>query len=290
MNPINADETVHGKPDVIPASREWLKPLGAIAVAALAFVGIIALQQVRLKQPSLWIEQPEQAVEQEKMRLQMLKQAPAFGFDNVLSNWVFLNFLQYYGDEPAREKTGFGLSPNYFDIITERDPRFTMAYLFLSGSVSYELGQPERAIAMMSRGTQVLSPKIDEPAFQVWRLKALDQLLLIGDVPGAIVSFENAADWTKGTAYASIEPILRGTANFLRTDPNSKPVRVMAWASVYEQASAVGDKQTTARARREILKLGGKFVKDPQGYEIVVPPPRTPPSPQPSASPSPPAN
>ncbi len=287
---MNADGTVNDRPDVIPASREWLKPLGAMVVAALAFVGIIALQQLRLNQPSLWIEQPEQAIAQEKMRLQMLKQAPAFGFDNMLSNWVFLNFLQYYGDEPARDKTGFGLSPNYFDIITERDPRFTMAYLFLSGSVSYQLGQPERSIAMMQRGTQALSPKIDDAAFQVWRLKALDQLLLLGDIPGAIVSFENAADWTKGTPYEVVEPVLRGTANFLRTDPNSKPVRVMAWTSVYQQAIAVGDKQTTARARQEILKLGGKFVKDPQGYEIVVPPPRNPPSPQPPASPSPSAN
>jgi hypothetical protein len=250
----------------------WLRLLGLAAIAVAAFVGVVTLQSSRLKQPSLWAENPVQATAQEKARLQMLKQAPTFGFDNLVSDWVFLNFLQYFGDEPARQQTGVGLSPNYFDIITRLDPRFTMAYLFLSGSVSHQLGQPELAIAMMQRGTDALSPKIDEAAFQVWRLKALDQLLLLGDVPGAIHSFEQAANWTKGTSYASIEPILRGTANFLRTDPNSKPVRVMAWGAIYEQATALGDKKTAARAKQEILALGGKFVEK-DGNVFVVPPP-----------------
>lgn len=247
--------------------------LGGMAIAGIALGGVILLQIAHLNQPSLWVENPAQATEQEKLRLQMLKQTPSFGFDNLVADWVFLNFLQYYGDDAARQKTGFGLSPNYFDIITRRDPRFTMAYLFLSGSVSHQLGKPELAIAMMKRGTDALSPQIDDAAFQVWRLKALDQLLLSGDVPGAINSFENAANWTRGTSYAEVEPILRGTANFLRTDPNSKPVRVLAWGSIYEQAIALGDKQTAARAKREILALGGKIVEK-DGNMIVQPPPK----------------
>ena len=248
--------------------------VGLITIAILAMVGVVMLQRSRLNQPSLWIENPAQAMEQENIKLQMLKQTPSFGFDNLLANWVFLNFLQYYGDEPARQKTGYGLSPEYFDIITRRDPRFTMAYLFLSGSVSHQLGKPELAVAMMQRGTDALSPQIDDAAFQVWRLKALDQLLLLGDIPGAINSFERAADWTKGTSYAEVEPILRGTANFLRTDPNSKPVRVLAWGSIYEQALALGDKQTEARARQEILALGGRIVEK-DGNVIVLPPAST---------------
>lgn len=251
--------------------KNWLPAVGLWAIAIVAFGGIISLQWLRLNQPALWLEDPSQATAQERVRLQLLKQTPTFGFDNLIASWVFLNFLQYYGDEPARKVTGYALSPEYFDIVTQRDPRFAAAYLFLSGSVSHQLGQPELAIKMMQRGTDALSPQIDESAFQVWRIKALDQLLLLGDVDGAISSFEQAANWTQGTAYAEIEPILRGTANFLRTDPNSKPVRVMAWASIYEQAIATGDKQTEARAKQEILTLGGKFVEK-DGSVIVVPP------------------
>lgn len=259
----------------LSSSRQgWLTSLGLVAIGAVALAAIIFLQRARLQQPSLWVENPAQATEQEQLRLQLLQQAPSFGFDNLLGDWVFLNFLQYYGDDEARSKTGFGLSPKYFDIITRRDPRFTMAYLFLSSSVSYQLGQPAVAIAMMQRGTDALSPEIDDQAFQVWRFKGLDQLLLLGDTAGAIQSFDKAADWTRGTSYAEVEPILRSIASFLRTDPNSKPVRVMAWSSVYEQANATGDQQTAARAKREILALGGRFVER-DGKLLIIPPPRT---------------
>lgn len=251
------------------------KAAGLVAVAIAAMGGIILLQSSQLKQPSLWAENPAQAAEQERLRLQLLKQTPTFGFDNVMANWVFLNFLQYYGDDAARNATGYGLSPDYFDYITRLDPRFVMAYLFLSGSVSHRLGKPDVAVKMMQRGTDALSPQMDDAAFQVWRLKALDQLLLLGDIPGAIESYEQAANWTKGTSYAEIEPILRGTANFLRTDPNSKPVRVMAWGDIYQQAMAIGDQQTADRAKRNILSLGGKFVEK-DGNVFVVPPPRDP--------------
>jgi hypothetical protein len=253
---------------------DGMKVVGAVAIAAIALAEIVNLQRLRLNQPSLWVENPEQAIAQEQVRLQLLKQTPSFGFDNLLADWVFLNFLQYYGDEAARKKTSYGLSPAYFDIITSRDPRFTQAYLFLSGSVSHQLGKPELAISMMQRGTAALSPQIDGSAFQVWRLKALDQLLLLGDIPGAINSFEQAADWTRGTEYASVEPVLRSTADFLRTDPNSVPVRVAAWASVYEQAVALGDRQTEARAKQEILAMGGRFLEK-NGNVIIVPPPAT---------------
>lgn len=252
----------------------WLRSLGFATIAALALFAVISLQQTRLKKPSLWVENPIQATEQEKLRLQLLKQSPSFGFDNLLSDWVFLNFLQYYGDDEARSKTGVGLSPEYFDIVTRRDPRFTAAYIFLSGSVSHQLGKPDLAIAMMKRGTDALSPEIDNEAFQVWRFKALDQLLLLGDTAGAIQSFDKAADWTRGTSYAEVEPLLRGTANYLRSDPNSKPVRVMAWSSVYEQAVATGDKQTAARAKQQIVALGGRFVEQ-EGKVFIVPPPQT---------------
>jgi hypothetical protein len=200
-----------------------------------------------------------------------LKQAPSFGFDNFLADWAFLDFLQYFGDDQAREKTGYSLSPEYFDVITLRDPRFVETYMFLSGSVSYQLGKPDLAIKFMERGTTVLSPELNPKAFQVWRFMSLDQLLLLGDIPRTIESLEKAADWVKGTPYQDLESVFRQSATFLRTDPNSKPVRVTAWATIYQQARAIGDKQTQARAKQEILKLGGK-IEEKDGQVYIQPP------------------
>ena len=227
---------------------------GAVGVAAL--LGVIGMQRSQLNRPSLWVSDPQQAEQQEAVRLKMLRQTPTFGFDNLVADWTFLNFLQYYGDTPVRDKTGYSLSPQYFDIITKRDPRFVDAYLFLSGTLSYQLGQPELAIKMMDRGTAALSPAVSPKAFQVWRFKGLDQLLLLGDVPGSVKSHEMAAKWVEGTPDRELAPLFQQIAAFLRKDPDSVPVRLQAWSTIYAQAAQVQDKQTQERAKQEIKKLG----------------------------------
>ncbi len=223
------------------------------------------MQRSQLTRPSLWSSDPKQAEQQEAVKLRLLKQLPAFGFDNLVADWTFLNFLQYYGDNEVRAKTGYALSPQYFDIITHLDPRFVDVYLFLSGSISYQLGEPKVAVTLMDRGTAALSPQITPKAFQVWRFKGLDQLLLLGNVPGSIHSHEMAAQWVQGTPYQALTPLFEQTAVFLRRDPNSVPVRFQAWTSIYYQAAAVSDRTTQARAKQEILSLGGQMsLKDGQ--------------------------
>jgi len=258
----------------------WWQPLvgGAIAIAALA--GVVLMQRSQLARPSVWLSNPKQAEQQEAVRLRLLKQLPTFGFNNLVADWTFLNFLQYYGDDEVREKTGYALSTEYFDIITHLDPRFLDVYLFLSGTISYQLGEPRTAVRFMDRGTAALSPQINSRAFQVWRFKGIDQLLLLGDVPGSINSHAMAAKWVQGTPYQELEPIFQQTVTFLRQDPNSISVRFQAWTSIYYQAVAVNDKTTQERAKKEILALGGQTrVKD--GELIFFLPNATPPKPQP---------
>ncbi|MCY7273270.1 MAG: hypothetical protein LH702_05865, partial [Phormidesmis sp. CAN_BIN44] len=135
--------------------RSWVLH---IAIAGAAIAGIIAMQRIQLNKRSLWVENPQQAEQQETLRLDLLQKAPTFGFDNMVANWAFLNFLQYYGDDEARKQTGYSLSPQYFDLITQRDPRFVDSYLFLSGTLSYQLGEPTRSLEYLKRGTDALSP------------------------------------------------------------------------------------------------------------------------------------
>lgn len=248
-----------------PSAPKWLETLLNLVVVGVAIVGIVAMQQARLRQFSKEGENPKQAEQQEALRLKLLAQAPTFGFDNLIADWAFLQFLQYYGDDPAREKTGYSLSPQYFDLITQRDPRFVDVYLFLSGTISYNLGEPELAIKMMRRGTEALSPQIHPKSFLVWRFMGLDQLLLLGDIPGSIKSHEMAATWAEGTPDANVAPVYRQTAAFLRTDPDSKLVRFQSWASIYLQALATRDKPTLARAKQEIEQLGGELRVNEQG-------------------------
>jgi tetratricopeptide (TPR) repeat protein len=262
-------------------------------IAGLAIAGVVAMQRSRLNAPPATLADLKQAEQQEAWRLQLLKQSPTFGFDNVVAGWTFLNFLQYYGDTPAREQTGYSLSPEYFDIITRLDPRFVDSYLFLSGSVSYQLGQPERAIAMMQRGSAALSPQVHPRAYLVWRFKGLDYLLLLGDIPAAIRAHEMAAKWAQESPDRDIAPIYQQTADFLRGDPSSRLARFQAWSMVYYQAAASKDKQTQARAQQELVKLGAKM-QDSNGRVTFTlpqtPEPTAPKSPQSSPTPPPAAN
>ncbi|MBW4682082.1 MAG: hypothetical protein KME19_18470 [Microcoleus vaginatus WJT46-NPBG5] len=252
--------------------KNW-KLLANVAITAAALAGVIAMQWTQLDRAGQKAANPKQAEQEEALRLQMLKRLPTLGFDNLIADWAFINFLQYFGDDEARAQTGYSLSADYFDLITQRDPRFAEVYPYLSSSVSFYLGQPKLAVQYMNRGTKVLSPKLNSTAFLVWRFKGLDQLLLMGDIPGAIQSHEKAAEWVLGTPYSSLAPLYRNTAEFLRQDPDSIDVRFRSWAEVYSQAV---DKRVQQRAEQEIYKLGGQIKRNEKGEVSFIPPKKKP--------------
>jgi hypothetical protein len=263
------------------AQRRWANRLGGGMITGLAIVGVMLMQRSQLTRST----QPAdyaQADREEALRLKILQQSPTFGFSNLVANWTFINFLMYYGDDEARSQTGYGLGPEYFDIVTRLDPWFVQIYPFLSAAVSYQAGQPEKAIGFMQRGTTALSPQIPK-AFIAWRYKGLDQLLLLGDVPGAIASHKMAAEWVKGTPDQDLAPLFQQTAQFLETDPNSVPIRINSWAEIYIQAANTRDKQTMARAEREIKALGGQIQVRDGKVSLQMPPPQ--PAPAPSTAP-----
>jgi hypothetical protein len=250
-----------------PPKRQGLLGGGLLlnlALAAAALTGIISVQWTQLHRPPQEAENPKQAEQLEGLRVQLLKRMPTFGFDNLIADWAFLNYIQYFGEEEARAKTGYSLNADYFDLITQRDPRFVDMYLFLSTGISYYLGEPQRTVQYMDRGTSALSPQINPRAYLVWRWKGLDQLLLSDDIPGAINSHEMAAQWVEGTPDEKYAQMYRQTAEFLKTDPDSTLARGRSWAEVYINAT---DKRVRDRAKQEILKLGGQ-IRQPQPGQI----------------------
>lgn len=268
-------------------SRKWLSLLvnGFIGLAALA--GVVAMQSseqlggispvgVQGQKPLSAISAAsfKQEAQQEALRLKMLKTIPSFGFDNLIADWTFLKFLQYFGDDEARYVTGYNLSQDYFDIVTQRDPRWADIYLFLSTAISFYQGKPETAVNLMERGTRALtvSPQIHSQSWMVWRTKGLDELLLLGDIPESIRSHEMAADWVEGSPEGpKLAPLFRATAEYLRRDPDSVLVRFTAWSTVYAQTT---DKLVRQRAKQALVKLGAQVQKDKNGKESFILPPR----------------
>ena len=262
-----------------------------VAIAAVAIAGIIKLQQPQLQQLSAREVASAEDQRQEALNLALMNRSPSFGFDNVLADWAFLNFVQYDGDTATRKTVGYPLAPKYFDIITRLDPRFVDSYVFLSSIMSYQMGMPKEAIALMDRGTSALTPKDHPRAFLVWRLKGLDQLLMANDLKGSQFSYDQAGDWALASSDASVRqvgPIFKQTAEFIRTDPNNKTVLLWSWSAIYDQAVVTRDEVTRARAREMLLKIGAIERNDEKGnnYFELPPKPKSESAPTPTATPT----
>ncbi|WP_066380185.1 hypothetical protein [Anabaena sp. CA = ATCC 33047] len=243
-------------------------------LVCLCILGIGSLQWPRLQkllnsQQYTALETLETELAAEKLRLKLLKQLPSFGYDNLIANWAYLNFLQYFGDDEIRARTGYSLSPEYFEIIIERDPRFLKAYLSLSTSTSLYAAMPERAIALMEKGLKSLSPKVPAKSYYAWRYKGIDELLFLGNAQAAQQSFTAAANWaseytddeSKFIAFTS-----QKTAEFLSSNPNSKYAQISTWAMILNNPV---DDRTRKRAITAIERLGGQVVTNPDGTNSI---------------------
>ncbi|WP_052049825.1 hypothetical protein [Leptolyngbya sp. KIOST-1] len=247
----------------------WLAPMALL-------LSLLPLQRQRLatiQDRSATSQSLERQEEATAATLAVAQKMPTFGFDNLVANWFFLQFLQYFGDDEARAVTGYNLSPEFFRVIIPNDPYYRMFYLFLSGSTSNFAAKPEQSVALIAQGLERLNPNLPEDAFYIWRYRGVDELLYLGDGQAAQKSYQTAADWARQSnhpdAPLTIENSQR-TADFLANNPLSKQAQVNAWASVLANAFDDGTRQ---RAIDRINALGGSvFINEAGEISIQFPP------------------
>lgn len=268
--PKRADNSFSGQSSfILPDLQKRQRLLSARPIIGLQ---LPQLHRLQAKDQEMTATAIRQAVQAEQLRLAFWRTVPTLGFDNLIADWAFLNFLQYFGDEPARQKTDYALSPDFFEVILKRDPFFVQAYPFLSTSTSIYAGLPERSVTLMQRGLASLRPNIPPNAYFAWRQLAIDQLLFLGDVSAARQSFLTAAQWaaqsplpeSQNAASLSLQ-----TAELLANNPDSKMAQVAAWVMVLNSAP---DERTRTTAVQRIEALGGQITANPDGTFNVVPP------------------
>ncbi|MEM7553892.1 MAG: hypothetical protein AAF378_07295 [Cyanobacteria bacterium P01_A01_bin.84] len=243
-----------------------------LSILGIGWIQLPKMQKLLRKEKTVSLADLKKEVQAEKFRLDLLKKLPTFGFDNVMANWTYLNFLLYFGDDEVRERSGYNLSPEYFEYILQKDPKFIHAYLSLSTSTSMYAGMPDRAVNIAARGLKSLSPQVPKKSYFVWRYKGIDELLFLGDSQAAKKSFNSAANWASQNSDPQsqlIAKISRGTANFLKRKPDSKYAQISAWSMVLNNGN---DENTQKRAIAAIQALGGEVIPTPEGsYKIKLP-------------------
>ena len=257
---------------------EWRQILSTVAciggcVGAIALLQYPQLQQLKTRGQDLPIEVIRRDVAAEQVQLDLLENAPSFGFRNLVANWAFLQFLQYFGDAEVRSRTDYRLSPEYFEVIVEKDPYFFVSYIFMSHSVSLYAGMPERAVELLEKGLTQMTPTTPLEAPHVWRQKGIEELLFLGDSEAAQESFNMAAEWAAVSNLPNRDRLAensRQTAEFLAQNPDSKNAQFNSWATVLRTAP---DDFTRQLALEEIVNLGGQVLENPDGsFQLVAPP------------------
>ncbi|TVQ20530.1 MAG: hypothetical protein EA367_08390 [Leptolyngbya sp. DLM2.Bin15] len=248
--------------------RFWPWPLGAGLLLAVVWLQGQRLQVIQSTeaQPLAQLQLQDQ---RDLAQLLLLRQLPTFGYDNMVANWTFLNFLQYFGNMEVRSQLGYRLSPEFFEVIVGNDPYFVTPYLYLSTSTSLFAGDPDRAVDLMTQGVSTMTPNTPEGGYFVWRYMGIDKLLFLGDGEGARESFETAADWAEQSTLPDAESVAqasRQTAQFLAENPTSKAAQISAWAQI---ASHAVDDETRRLAIERIESLGGEILADEQGRITV---------------------
>jgi hypothetical protein len=205
-------------------------------------------------------------------KLAIAKKAPQFGFRNMVSNVTYMDFMQYFGDQDARNINGYGLGFDYFENILHKDPKFFMAYYFLSGTGSGYLGDPKRTINLMDEGFKSITPQAPATSYYLWKLKSTDELLFLGDVSASKKSLETTINWANQVGDEEAQRVANTSQElvaYLAKNPYSKQARFAAWASVFENAVDLPVKKAAAAKIRE---LGGKVELDAQGKLKITPP------------------
>jgi hypothetical protein len=245
-----------------------------VGILGVALIQFPQLQKLINRKQSVSVETLQKEIKAENLRLDFLKKTPTFGYDNFIADLVYLNFSQYFGDDEVRDKTGYSLSPEYFEVILERDPRFLAAYQSLSISTSLYAAMPERAIAISEKGLKSLSPFVPEKSYYAWRYKGIDELLFLGNAQAAQKSFATSANWASNFSDPESQLIAntsQKTAEFLSRNPNSRYAQISTWAMVLNNQV---DERTRKRAIREIEALGGKVITTPEGTNKILFPPK----------------
>lgn len=253
------------------ASPVW-KTVGLVGAIGVLMLTVIGLQQPKVKtltREKLLERDYQQENRLEELKVELLKNLPALGFENMLADWSLLQFIQYYGDVDARRQTNYDLSPDFLQAVVKNDPKFIRAYLLMSVASSLNAGKPDRTIAIMNEGLKKLTPDIPD-AYYIWLYKGVDELLFMGDIEAAKHSNQMAAEWAKIAGNSFIENSARGTAHFLSTNPDSRAPRVGAWMLVWVNSQ---NEETRKLAKEKIEKLGGKLVVLGDNRVQAIPPP-----------------
>lgn len=180
------------------------------------------------------------------------KNLPSLGFRNAMADFFWLQFVQYYGDISTRSRSGYGLSYRYLDTITDRDPRFVKAYIFVNLAVTYQMGRPDLSEKLFLKGIA------NNPEnYNLWQARGFLHFLYTGDLKKAAYAFRQNAGFAvaqEGNAKQHWANYWIGIAKAIEMpDVDTRYTRRKIWEEIY---STTEDRQVKKMALVFLKPLG----------------------------------
>ena len=238
-------------------SSQYLAPSLATLIS---LIGVVFSQkqyhsQAIISQKNIDHFQRQQAL---KIALDVQKKLSSFGFDNLIADWKFLQYIQYSGNREAREETGYPLVTDYFEIVVDKDPRFISGILSLSTDNSLFAGRPDRTVVLMNQVLNHIDPENFPMGYYVWTYKAVDEILFLGNLNAAKNSYQRAVEWAslqKDPSWKIAVTRATETAQFLANNPDSNEAQIYAWFNILSTAR---DDKTKEYALQQVRALGAE--------------------------------
>lgn len=240
--------------------------LGGGMVVLMA--AIISLQTLKI--PEIRAGFTDEYVVRKEQNFAIASGMKAIGLGDLAASWLWLEFVQYYGDTPRRRQQGYGLTYDYLDKVTQLDDQFLRAYRYASPAVAFSAGQPERAQDLLLRGIQAMDPQSQPQAYPLYLDLAVNYFLLLGDAEAGRAAYYSAAEWFEQAGLEGADPEgWRQLGERLVASPESRLVRFKVWTQVL---NSTADPVTQERALIELRDLGARWHSRPDGRIELLPP------------------
>ncbi|MGI0479168.1 hypothetical protein ACN4EE_00095 [Geminocystis sp. CENA526] len=237
------------------------KIISFFVIFSISVSGIIKLQIpfINKTDQSISEEEYKKLEQKDSLQLSFFKRIPSLGFNNLIADITFLNFIQYYGNAEARNITGYNLIPDYYQIVVNRDPYFVTSHFILEPANTLFAGKPRLSAELISKTLDKVKPT-QTLAYQLWLYKGILQILFLNDLEGAKYSYTMGANWarqenTENSLHSAV--LAEATVKFLETEPDNRKITASAWLSIVVNAR---DEQTREIAKKQIDELGGKII------------------------------
>lgn len=172
------------------------------------------------------------------------------GYDNVIADLLWIQFIQYYGENNLIKRSGstkydFSFTYKYIDVITTLDPNFQYAYWLGAFTIADEMDRPDLAIKIIQRGMKN-NPK------NWW-------LPYTGSIMELMYNNNYVGAYNYILIAAKLQPkkaIIKRLKKVLESGKTKQEKARAVWVEVYNVAREQGDELTMEKARKKLKRLG----------------------------------